>query len=77
VHSLRATAQGSLFFPITPGPKRLILQCQEGEEEHDVEFDLSPLKSLHMKDEEAKSPNSSSLKPTISVFELNGFSPFS
>jgi hypothetical protein len=48
--------KGSLFFPITPGPKRLILHYQLGEEEHDMEFDLSPLKGLHIK-EEAKLPN--------------------
>jgi hypothetical protein len=48
--------KGSLFFPITPGPKRLILNYQMGEEEHDIEFDLSPLKGLHVK-EETKLPN--------------------
>ena len=43
------SVQGSLFFPITPGPKYLILKCRMGEDIYDVEFDLSPLKALHIK----------------------------
>jgi hypothetical protein len=54
--------QGSLFFPITPGPKRLILHYQMGDVEHNAEFDLSPLKALHMKETDAKLENSSSHK---------------
>lgn len=67
--------QGSLFFPISPGPKCLILHYQMGEEEHDMEFDLSSSKTLHIKEEDARLPNSSSLEPTISVFACNCFSP--
>ncbi len=55
--------QGSLFFPITPGPKRLILQCQVGEEVRNVDFDLSPLAGLHMEDEKNTLPASSSQEP--------------
>lgn len=55
-------AKGSLFFPITPGPKRLILHYQIGEEEHDAKFDLSPLKGLHMKEKDVKLENPSSQK---------------
>jgi len=54
---------GCLFFPISPGPKCLILHYQVGEEEQDVKFDLSPLKALHMKDEDAKLPDSSLQEP--------------
>lgn len=67
--------QGSLFFPISPGPKCLILHYHMGEDEHDMEFDLSSLKTLHIKEEDARLPNSSSLEPTISVFACNCFSP--
>ena len=42
-------AQGSLFFPITPGPQRLILHCRVGNEPRDVTFDLTPLAGLHLK----------------------------
>jgi hypothetical protein len=55
--------QRSLFFPITPGPKRLILQCQVGEEARDVEFDLSPLAGLHLLEETTTLSASSSQKP--------------
>jgi hypothetical protein len=55
--------QGSLFFPITAGPKRLILQCQVGEEAHDVEFDLSPLAGLHLTEKMTTLPASSSQEP--------------
>jgi hypothetical protein len=55
--------QGSFFFPITPGPKRLILQCQVGEEALDIDFDLSLLADLHIKDETTKLPASSSQEP--------------
>lgn len=55
--------QGSLFFPITPGPKRLILQCQVGEEGRDVDFDLSPIAGLHLTDETTSLPASSSQEP--------------
>jgi hypothetical protein len=52
--------QGSLFFPITPGPKRLILQYRVGEEARDVDFDLSPIAGLHLTDETTTLPASSS-----------------
>ncbi len=45
-----ATAQGSLFFRITPAPRRLALACQAGAETQDLIFDLSPLARLHLKE---------------------------
>jgi hypothetical protein len=54
--------QGSLFFPITPGPKRLILQCQIGEEIREFNLDLPQLADLHFKDETAKKLSASSKK---------------
>jgi hypothetical protein len=55
--------QGSLFFPITAGPKRLILQCQLGEERRDIAFDLSPLAGLHLTEKMTTLPASSSQGP--------------
>lgn len=51
--------QGSLFFPISPGPKCLILNYQMSNEVNNMEFELSPLKTLHIKEEEDKLPDSS------------------
>ena len=41
--------QGSLFFRITPGPKRLLLHCRAGDEPRELAFDLAPLAGLHFK----------------------------
>lgn len=43
-----ARVQGSLFFRISPGPKRLAVQCRAGNELREVAIDLSPLKNLHL-----------------------------
>ena len=40
--------QGSLFLPITPGPKILSFKCR-GESTHDVSIDLTPIAGLHLK----------------------------
>ena len=48
--------KGSLFFPITAGPKCLILHYKMDEEEYDTKFALSPLKTLHFKEKENGSP---------------------
>ena len=48
--------KGSLFFPITAGPKCLIINYKMGEEEYDMTFALSPLKTLHFKEKETGSP---------------------
>ncbi|MBS0663233.1 MAG: hypothetical protein JSR48_08195 [Verrucomicrobia bacterium] len=42
-------AQGSLFFPITPGPRRLTLQGQADGQPFSVTIDLAALKDLHLK----------------------------
>ncbi len=45
-----ATAQGSLFFRITPAPRRLALACRSGDEDQNLVFDLGPLSHLHLKE---------------------------
>lgn len=48
-------AQGSLFFRISPGPRRLTMHCRLGEEPRSVTVDLSPLRELHLKKRSAHS----------------------
>ncbi len=43
------TAQGSLFFRVTPAPRRLVLACRAGDEAPQLDFDLAPLAHLHLK----------------------------
>jgi len=43
-----ATVRGSLFFPMTPGPQRLILRGKVGEAPHEVSLGLKPLAGLHL-----------------------------
>lgn len=43
------TVQGSLFFRITPGPQRLVLQCRTDGETRPLAIDLAPLAGLHLK----------------------------
>jgi len=45
------TATGSLFFPVTPGPQRLIVHGHDGEQPLDVTLELGPLATLHLKAE--------------------------
>ncbi len=42
-------ATGSLFFPMTPGPQRLIVHGREGEQPLEVVLELGPLATLHLK----------------------------
>lgn len=43
------TRTGSLFFPVTPTPARLLLRCKdEAGLTHDLVFDLTPLSGLHL-----------------------------
>jgi hypothetical protein len=39
--------QGSLFFPITPGPQQLELECQGDGKTQSLDIDLAPLANLH------------------------------
>lgn len=41
--------QGSLFFRISPGPRRLTLKCQVDDTPRDLVIDLSPLAGMHLK----------------------------
>jgi hypothetical protein len=41
------TRQGSLFFPITPGPQQLELECQGDGITQSLDIDLAPLTNLH------------------------------
>jgi hypothetical protein len=41
-------AHGSLFFPITPGPRRLAVRCRTGDERFEVLVDLASLAHLHL-----------------------------
>lgn len=53
-------AEGSLFFRLTPGPRRLTLHCHVGEEARDLVIDLAPLASLHLKQPLAAQPRATS-----------------
>jgi hypothetical protein len=44
------TLDGSLFFPVTPGPKTLIFHCRAAGQTTDVALLLTPLAGLHVKD---------------------------
>lgn len=41
--------QGSLFFPISPGPQKLTLHCHVDDAPHDVVMDLFPISHFHLK----------------------------
>jgi hypothetical protein len=49
-----ATARGSLFFPMTPGPQRLTLKGKSGETPLELVLELKPLAGLHLKPAEKK-----------------------
>ncbi len=49
-----ATARGSLFFPMTPGPQRLTLKGKVGDAPLEIVLELKPLAGLHLKPGEAK-----------------------
>lgn len=49
-----ATAAGSFFFPMTPGPQRLILKGKAGEAPFELVLELKPLAGLHLKPAEKK-----------------------
>ena len=42
------TTQGSLFFPITPAPQRLVLLCHADDQTRPLDLDLAPLAGLHV-----------------------------
>lgn len=48
--------QGSVFFPISPGPRRLTLKCRVDGEPRDVVIELTPLAGLHLKAPTAVAP---------------------
>lgn len=50
------TAAGSLFFPMTPGPQKLVLRGRNGEEPVELALDLKPLSGLHLKPAEKTTP---------------------
>lgn len=39
----------SFFFPVAPGPRKLVLRHRSGEAEGELVFDLAPLAGLHVK----------------------------
>lgn len=43
-----ATVQGSLFFPMAPAPRRLLVQVRAGDAPFEVGLDLTPLAGLHL-----------------------------
>ena len=43
-----ATTEGSFFFPMTPGPQRLILKGKAGEAPVELVLELKPLAGLHL-----------------------------
>jgi hypothetical protein len=44
------SAAGSLFFPMTPGPQRLVVGGHAGNHEVHVVLDLASLAGLHLRD---------------------------
>ncbi|MEO7414550.1 MAG: hypothetical protein ABIZ81_14455 [Opitutaceae bacterium] len=42
------SVQGSLFFPITPGPRKLTLNGHTGDGPREIVIDLAPLAGLHL-----------------------------
>jgi hypothetical protein len=44
-----SAAEGSLFFPMTPGPQRLIVRGKSGETPLELVLELKPLAGLHLK----------------------------
>lgn len=44
-----ATMAGSLFFPTTPGPQRLVIRGNSGGQPCEIVLDLKPLAGLHLK----------------------------
>jgi len=53
-----ATATGSFFFPMTPGPQRLVVKGKTGEVPLEIGLELKELAGLHLrpKDAKAKAP---------------------
>ena len=49
-----ATAEGSFYFPMTPGPQRLIVRGSAGGVPVELVLDLKPLAGLHLKPAEKK-----------------------
>jgi hypothetical protein len=47
------TVQGSLFFRISPGPQRLVVQGRNGGTPFEFPIELSPLWRLHMREDGA------------------------
>lgn len=43
-----ANAEGSFFFPMTPGPQRLIVKARSGDLPVELVLDLKPLAGLHL-----------------------------
>lgn len=58
--------QGSLFFRITPGPKRLLLHGRANGVPRDMVLDLAPLAGLHFKEQHAAQPVPPASSPATS-----------
>ncbi len=43
-----ANAEGSFFFPMTPGPQRLVVKARSGDTPVELVLDLKPLAGLHL-----------------------------
>lgn len=66
----RESKSGSLFFPVTPGPRHLVLYYRAGEVLQAAGLPLTPLAGLHLPADPAKAPPAQSgdkptTKPTI------------
>ena len=62
------TVHGSLFFRVTPGPQRLALRGQAGDEPHESIIDLAPLAGLHRKAPAPTAPATVAPTTSRSVF---------
>lgn len=57
------TKHGSLFFPISPGPQRLVLSCRTNDVTQLVTLDLTPLAGLHFLKQPTGAAPASTAKP--------------
>ncbi len=57
------TKQGSLFFPVSPGPQRMVLRCSAEGAPQNLTLDLAPLAGLHLLKEVAAPAPAAPAKP--------------
>lgn len=66
------TVPGSLFFRISPGPQRLVMRGQAGDEPLEITVDLAPLQNLHLKAPETPASPPPTTPPAAEPAPLGG-----